>query len=72
MPQLSDEEIEKLVKACGDPRNTAALNLLTYAGAYSVSGVLARIMQVSGEEREVLLKLIAGALAEHERLHNTN
>ena len=72
MPQLTDEEIEKLVKACGDPRNTAALNLLTYAGAYSVSGVLARIMQVTGKEREVLLTLIAGALAQHDQLYNTN
>jgi hypothetical protein len=69
---LSDEDIGKLLAACSDSRNRAALNLLTYAGAYTVSGVLTKLMHAHGAERQLLMDLIGATLAEHDRLSGEN
>jgi hypothetical protein len=69
MNLITNEEITKLVAACNDPKNTAAANLLAFSGTRTVSGVIAKLMRSSGEERETLLQLIHRAIEEHTRLY---
>jgi hypothetical protein len=67
-PVLDQAEIEKLIAAFEDRRNAPAASLLAFAGVRTASGVLARLVFASDDEREVLHRLIYATLAEHDRL----
>ncbi|HVS33394.1 MAG TPA: hypothetical protein VMS98_18300 [Thermoanaerobaculia bacterium] len=68
LPVLEQTEIEKLIAAFDDRRNTPAASLLAYAGVQTASGVIVRLIIAGDEEQEMLLRLIHAALAEQERL----
>lgn len=62
MNSLTDHEIQRLIEACADERNMAARDLLAYAGARSVSGVMARLTISEGAAREELLAIVRRVL----------
>ena len=68
LPVLDQPEIEKLVAAFDDRRNHQAASLLAYAGVRTASGVIARLVFASDEERDMLMRLIRATLEEHDRL----
>ena len=68
LPVLDQTQIEQLIAAFEDRRNTSAASLLAFAGVRTASGVLARLLFACDEEREVLDRLIRATLAEHDRL----
>lgn len=59
---LTDEDVRRFVDACGDPTNTAAQEAMLVAGASSATGVLARVILSTGDERGRLLDLIRRAI----------
>ena len=69
MTLITNEEISKLVAACGDVNNSAAANLLAYSGTRTVSGVIVKLVHAVGREREILQRLIRAVLDEPQRLH---
>ena len=69
MNLITNEEISKLVAACNDAKNTAAANMLAFTGTRTISGVIAKLVRATGEERDTLLRLIRATLDEHDRLH---
>ncbi|HUP48003.1 MAG TPA: hypothetical protein VNA04_04355 [Thermoanaerobaculia bacterium] len=59
---LTDEEVRRFVDACSDAGNEAAREAMTAAGASFATGVLARLLIASDEERERLEALIRQAI----------
>jgi hypothetical protein len=59
--------MDKLMAACADPENVAARNLLSYTRANGVTGVAARMLLASRQERDFILTLIRIAITEHDR-----
>ena len=60
--ELTDDEVRRFADACADPDNAAAKGLMLSVGASSASGVLARIVVASDEDRERLIALIRRAI----------
>lgn len=55
---LKDDEVRRFADACSDPSNESARQVMLAIGASSASGVLAKLLLTSGEERDRLVALI--------------
>lgn len=62
MNSLTETDIEQLIAACADERNSAGRDLLTYTGAQTFSGVMARLALSNPRDREELLAIIRRVL----------
>jgi len=61
--ELTEDDVRRFVEACNDPTNAAARETMRASGASSASGVVARLILSSGEQRDQLLNLIRLAIS---------